>query len=244
MSQINYCLERTHLYESIANNLEAMIVSDTSQIGKKLPSEQTLANNFGVSRNVIREALKILKERQLVSLHTGEGAYIEKPSRDGVASILDRMIRMDHIDDDHVWAMRRMLELEACRLMVKNGGIHACDELEKINLEMSQCADDPERRQMLDVQFHNTIAKYSGNPLLAIFEESIQSLLRSLIGIALLPSKGNEEGVKSHAEMIEVFRSGNVERSMELMGRHIDESVNNYRLGKEIAGHKREGGEK
>ena len=74
MPQINYNVERVNLYESIANNLEEMILNDSSQIGQKLPSEQTMAANFGVSRNVIREALKILKERQLITLHIGEGA--------------------------------------------------------------------------------------------------------------------------------------------------------------------------
>ncbi len=58
MQKINYSVQRVNLYESIADNLEQMILNDSSQIGQRLPSEQTLAENFGVSRNVVRESLK------------------------------------------------------------------------------------------------------------------------------------------------------------------------------------------
>ena len=58
MQKINYSVQRVNLYESIADNLEQMILNDSSQIGQRLPSEQTLAENFGVSRNVVRENFK------------------------------------------------------------------------------------------------------------------------------------------------------------------------------------------
>lgn len=92
MQKINYSVQRVNLYESIADNLEQMILNDSSQIGQRLPSEQTLAENFGVSRNVVRESLKILKERHLVSLRTGEGAYIEKPDNRSLTELLNRII--------------------------------------------------------------------------------------------------------------------------------------------------------
>jgi len=98
LQKINYSVQRVNLYESIADNLEQMILNDSSQIGHRLPSEQTLAENFGVSRNVVRESLKILKERHLVSLRTGEGAYIEKPDNRSLTELLNRIILLDNVE--------------------------------------------------------------------------------------------------------------------------------------------------
>ena len=64
-----------------------------------------MAANFGVSRNVIREALKILKERQLITLHIGEGAYINKPGDQGVTEMLNRIVLMDNIKPENTFEL-------------------------------------------------------------------------------------------------------------------------------------------
>ena len=56
---------RTRLYQQVADDIEEAILDGSYPPGSKLPSEQELADDYGVSRNVIREALKRLKERGL-----------------------------------------------------------------------------------------------------------------------------------------------------------------------------------
>ena len=55
-------LKHTNLYEVIADRIEDIIINDPSMVGERLPSEQSVADEFGVSRNVVREAFKVLKE--------------------------------------------------------------------------------------------------------------------------------------------------------------------------------------
>ena len=71
-------LEGAHLYEQVADRLEQQILSHPDTVGTKLPSEQELAHGFSVSRPVVREALKLLKERQLVTVRNGEGVFVEQ----------------------------------------------------------------------------------------------------------------------------------------------------------------------
>ena len=77
-----------YLYEQVADRLEARILSDPDTLGHKLPSEQALADGFSVSRPVVREALKLLKERRLVSVRNGEGVFVEKPDASALAWFL------------------------------------------------------------------------------------------------------------------------------------------------------------
>lgn len=65
---------------------------------------------------MIRESLKILKERQLITLHVGEGAYINKPSDQSVTDMLNRIVLMDNIDPIKIYELRSILEVSACRL--------------------------------------------------------------------------------------------------------------------------------
>ena len=68
-----HTLDRSRLYERIADQLETRIIEDKDeewQEGAKLPSEQKLAESFGVSRNMVREAIKLLKERGLAEPKT------------------------------------------------------------------------------------------------------------------------------------------------------------------------------
>lgn len=231
MQKINYSIQRVNLYESIADNLEEMILNDSSQIGQKLPSEQALAENFGVSRNVVRESLKILKERHLVSLRTGEGAYIEKPDNRSITEILNRIILMDNIENSKVFEMRMILETEACRMAAECNEPEAFDVLTEINDSMLKYKDDVEKRISLDLQFHIMIAKLSQNPLLELFVQSMTNLLSPILRTALIPEKGNMHGIEFHRQIIETLRSGNGKEAERVMREHLTESVENYYLG-------------
>jgi GntR family transcriptional repressor for pyruvate dehydrogenase complex len=63
-------IKRQPLYEQIADSLEEMILNNESN-DLRLPSEMSLVSQYGVSRSVVREALKTLKERGLISLRGG-----------------------------------------------------------------------------------------------------------------------------------------------------------------------------
>ena len=229
MQQINYDIKRKNLYESVAENLEEMILNDASQIGQKLPSEQTLATNFGVSRNVIRESLKILQERQLITLQVGEGAYIKKPDDQSITDMLNRVIVMENIDPIKIYEMRSILEINACRLAAQKGcSASEIGELERINEEMRIWQHDIDKRTELDIEFHSYIAHISGNPLLELFERSITRLVSPVIRTALLPTSGNENGIRDHHEMIQVLKKGDSDQAAQLMYEHIRKSTQNY----------------
>lgn len=228
MNDIDYNVKKINLYEIIADKLEEMILSDSSQLGQKLPSEQSLATSFKVSRNVIRESLKLLKERHLITLRTGEGTYIAKPKAKNFTDILNRMILMDNIQYSNVFEMRMLLEPYACRLAAEKGTQSDFDELD-INIEhMIQSKDNTDERIKYDLKFHFRIAELSGNPILACFVQSMAKLLEPLLRKALVPSGGHQSGIEYHKRLVVILRSGDGNLAEQVMKEHLEVSTQNY----------------
>lgn len=231
MEEFDCKVKRTLLYEMVADKLEEIIFCNSLRVGEKLPSEQALANRFGVSRNVMRESLKLLKERNLVSLHNGEGIYIEKPKPRNIADVLQRIILSDRIDNENVTEMRMILETKACRLAAERNPASSFDYLEQINERMLQNKDDRKKRIQNDLDFHYEIARLSGNPLMEAFVESISDLLTRILDTALIPKEGNESGIQFHKQIIIALKLGNGELAERTMGEHLKESMKNYYTG-------------
>ena len=69
---------KTICHEQVADLLEQQILNNYED-GARLPSEQHLAEEYSVSRTIIRESLKLLKERGLIDSKTGSGSYVTRP---------------------------------------------------------------------------------------------------------------------------------------------------------------------
>ena len=108
MEDLDFKVKKKNLYETVADRMEDMILSNSLRQGERLPSEQELALKFGISRNVMRESLKLLKERQLIVQKNGEGTFIAKPESGSVTEILNRMLRLDDIGYMDVYEMRKL----------------------------------------------------------------------------------------------------------------------------------------
>ena len=99
-------LKKSTLCEQVADEIErAIIVRGVDS--ERLPSEMALAQQFNVSRTIIRESLKVLTARGLVSSKVGGGAFITKPSSEDISKMFMRIILMEKISDDEVYQDRK-----------------------------------------------------------------------------------------------------------------------------------------
>ncbi len=230
MQSADVDLKKVNLSEMLADKLENIIVSDTNSFGQKLPSEQELAKNFGVSRNIVREALKLLKERGLVTSRTGDGSYISKPEPQTLTNLISRMLVMNNIDAKAVYEMRVMLECNACLLTVQRATEEDLDSLVAINCEMEEKQQTLELRVDLDLQFHARIAEISGNALLSIFVKSMTHLRRVMIRQAIQSEGGSQDGVEYHERIIAALRARDAKQAEKIMREHLEESMRRHML--------------
>lgn len=227
MERIDYSINRINLYEQIADKLEQAILRTSMETEHKLPSEQELAKQFLVSRTVIREAMKLLKERGLVILKNGDGSYISKPRTDTVSSAIGRIMHMDHIDNDDLHGMRIILEVASCRLAARNATPDELHSLEQIIKDMENRGLSLSERVQKDADFHITIAHASKNDLLGMFVETMTILLRDYMGKGVLLPGGIEDGLMRHTTILKALESGDPDAAEQAVLEHLRVSRQN-----------------
>lgn len=230
MQNIDIDLKKVNLSETLADKLEDIILSDIKLFGQKLPSEQELAKQFGISRNIVREALKLLKERGLITSRTGDGSYISKPEPQTLTNLISRMLVMYDIDAADVYEMRVMLECNACFLAVQRATETDLDALTAINRTMEEKQSNLEKRVDLDLQFHAQIAEISGNALLSIFVKSMTHLRKAMIRQAIQSDGGSQDGIDYHDRIIAAFRSRDAKQAEQIMREHLAESMRRHKV--------------
>lgn len=219
--KFNYEIRKTKLYEEIADKLEEMILSDAISVDEKLPSEQALATSFGVSRPVVREALMLLNARGLITQKNGEGTYVSRPTPDSFAQTMNRIAQMSNIDIASLVEVRLALEV----LSAQKAAIHASLDdllaLEALLSEMRRNRGDNARFAELDTEFHTMIAHIGGNEILYLFINSLVHQITAMIKNNLTLEGANDDALRYHERLIDAIRSGQPEKSGDIMRSHI-----------------------
>ena len=220
MDRIDYSVSKTSLYEQVADTLEKAIFRSESKM-EKLPSEQELSKRFKVSRTVVREALKVLKERGLVDSRNGEGSYISKPNTDTVSSAINRIIRMDNISNDDLHGMRLILETAGARL----AALHAKPaEVEHLENTLKLMADESlplEQRIQYDADFHISIARASGNELVGMFVDVMTILLEEYMIKGMFGPPEMKKTLIQHYKILEAIKDGNPDVAETALREHL-----------------------
>lgn len=217
---------RKRLYQQVADDIEVAILNGTYPHDCKLPSEQDLAEEYGVSRNVIREALKRLNERGLVSIKTGSGTYVRQPTTKPVSDALHRLLVYSNnsVSVAHFYEIRRMIEPEVARL----AALHATDEdLEAIRSAYDRMHRNRENREVwtqADLQFHLAIAGATKNPLIQSILNPLNEPLLKVIEAGLEEPSGVEAGLRAHREIISAIEDHDPERAHQAMLDHLMDS--------------------
>lgn len=223
-------LSRINLSQQVADHLEEVILSSpTSRVSEKLPSEMKLAKQYNVSRPVIREAMKLLQERGLLTLKNGSGAYITKPETNTVMHAVNRIMQVDHISAEELTQVREILELSSVSLAVKHITDKQLDEMDTILTQFADTSLPLKNRVALDEAFHIAIAQASGNELLVMFVGVLTSLLRDYMGKGILVSGGIEDAIKRHREIFDALSRRDAQAAHQAMADHLKMSSENVK---------------
>ena len=222
-------LHQSQLSGWIADQLEEQIVT-RGKVGERLDSEQQLCERFDASRTVIREALKILHARGLIQSRAGSGTYIVRPNVQDLSNMIARIIRMDGIDYRSVFDVRYYLEAAAVRQVARRGTEADFAALEAIlNRLQGEDLDELERRD-LDFEFHQSIARMSGNPLLALLVETMANVFKDVIKTGIFVAGGIQDAIVRHQRIMDALRARDPELAEKRVWEHLDQSRRNYRV--------------
>ncbi|MDR1587974.1 MAG: FadR family transcriptional regulator [Treponema sp.] len=211
----------------VAAAMEEAILKGNLKVGEKLPSEQDLAAQFGVSRNILREALQDIKARGLVEIKNGAGVYITKPSFADVEGMLNRVIALNDSDIKDYYELRFALEVTACELAASRIGTEGIEELKNIYEEMKRNISKRDKLTRLDFEFHNAITKATNNSLYCSFLQPLQSIMTYMFNQSY-SAASQKEALEGHEKILAAITKKKPELAKEAMITHLKNSQRNF----------------
>jgi GntR family transcriptional repressor for pyruvate dehydrogenase complex len=210
------------LFTRVAEQVERFIVSNALSPGDRLPGERELCVLLGVSRTSVREALRSLQARGVVSVKHGKGVFVAEPGESG--SALRRLAVLREIGLDELFAMREVLEVPAAGWAALAATPEQLQTLEQTFEELERAVLDrrpPAELRELDSRLHLQIAEYASNRFLTMTQSALQEMLnRSMESTLAIPGRP-ARSVREHAEIIEALAARDPNRARSAARRHI-----------------------
>ncbi len=191
--------------EAVYRHLKGLILSGRLLPGAKL-SEPALAQDLGVSRTPIREALVRLSEEGLVELLPGRGARVRRLSPEEV---------------EEVYQVRALLEGEAAKEAALRASRGELGELEALLQAIDEAPPEDYPEQMRrDLEFHRALVRLSGNrTLLRLYEDLLSALA---LARSTLPTLSQEERTRrEHWAILEALRARDPEGARKAVEAHV-----------------------
>ena len=204
----------------IVAHLEKLILSGKLQPNDRIPPERDLAEQWQVSRSVVREAIGRLSALGLVRSRQGSGTRIALP--DGSHQLLNYswMLKRGLVRFEHLCTVRLPLETAIAALAAE----HRTEAHLRSLREAQRTFGNPKNSLRLhvdaDVRFHAVLCEATGNPLFQIILSPVQELLIESRRRAL-GRFGNKAAFEQHARILEAVTDRDVEGAREAMRTHI-----------------------
>ena len=214
-------------YEIIADRLEQDILNGALGCGK-MPSENELTKTYSVSRPVVREALKLLKARGLISGRQGAPTVITEYGVADFKACLNRIAKTHGASAMHVYDVRTALEVASAASAAQNATPADVCTLQEIAGKMAALDRTDVRGQTaLDIAFHVAVAKASGNPLLSFttqaFAEQVEQVIMQTMGEFI-----NDDAADFHAKIVDAIARRDVVAATCAMQEHLASSRQKY----------------
>lgn len=210
-----------YLYTDIYKRLEDRI-KDMS-VGEKLPSERTMVREYGVSRNVLREALVLLSDRGMIEIRPGKGSYVTDKKNVRLVQHFESILKEDRDSQMQVLEIRELLELAMFEKAAMNANAGDIEALESIYAQMEKNLSEKSGYGNLDLKLHMQIAKSTHNHIFPILVHTLYecSGQRIMLMEDLFP-----ESMKSihrdHFGIIDAIKRGDVKAVRKIGKRHFD----------------------
>jgi GntR family transcriptional repressor for pyruvate dehydrogenase complex len=213
---------RAGLSEYLSQQILQLIRDESLQRGDRLPSVKSLAASFSVAAPTVREALRRLQANGVVEIRHGSGVYL----RNGQERVLLANPNRGEIEGQTIQCLldaRLLLEPRLAELTAQYADEASISELEQCldKAEGYLTGNDDEKLHRANMRFHQAIANFSGNFILAQIIESLIELysFEQLAIISFYNDRPRDH--EEHLEILAAIRDKDAKAAHDLMHRHI-----------------------
>ncbi len=214
----------SRLYEQIAQQIEESILNGQLKPGDQLPAERELAQQFGVSRTAVREAVKALREKGLVEAYSGKGTFVTNGTSQAIRQSLDLMVKIGQPDGlVSLVEVREILEPEIAARAATRVEEQDLASMREAIAVMDQSQKDPDAFIEADLDFHLALAEAAGNPIILSLIDSIVGLLREQRMRIFCVQGGPERGQYHHKRILDAVERRDPEAARQAMRAHLQQ---------------------
>ena len=214
-------IKRQRVTESVAEELLSLIGREQFAPGHRLPPERQLAEQMGVSRASLRDALARLEVLGHLGVRQGDGIYVAQPSATHLCLPFQGVLSRAPQSARDLLAFRQLIEPEVAALAASRASPAQLEALQLNLARQQRAAQRGHRLTDEDLQFHALIAQMAGNEVVVLVLDTLRGLLRQLRERVLA---GDQPGVTiaQHQAVAQAIAAKSPAQARQAMALHLD----------------------
>jgi GntR family transcriptional regulator, transcriptional repressor for pyruvate dehydrogenase complex len=216
----------TRSYEQIVEQIQAGIRTGSLARGQRLPTERELGERFGVSRGVVREAVKVLAAMGLVESRQGSGIYVRRDPMPIISRALTLSVTPDESSVEQLFEFRQALEAFAAERAAVCRTEAQAATIRRIAALAGAAVDDIDAWDEVDDQFHEAIGDASGNDYVKAVLMAIRHMQSDITRLVARRIPGAVAiAAQQHARIAEAIAMADAKAAAEAMATHVTYSA-------------------
>ncbi len=204
----------------VIEQIQTLLSGGTLNPGDKLPSERQMAEQLGVSRPSLREALRALEYAGVLVALQGEGVSVA----DGQTT-LDNTLQTTHLVRQFALSemieARKAIESAAVKFIMIRAHAKDFEHIRQLHEATRQMVDDKKGFVMADYAFHRAIVDASGNRIFSSMHSTMGSMMKEFNFELLDTRVGREQVIDHHEQIVQALEKRDVDKSLYLMEEHL-----------------------
>lgn len=210
------------LVDAVAEAMGEAIITHRLPSGTPLPSERELGEQFGVSRTVIREAVRMMAAKGLIEVRTGSGLRVAEVNDAPARESLTWFLRNGGIEYPKVHEVRTLIEIEMAGIAATRRSEQQLAVLTALHKAFAEAlAEDPDTAAKADLEFHMGIARATDNQLFDVILDSISAAMIDVRRDNIKAGAG-KLALEQQARILDAIAAGDADRARLEMKRHIE----------------------
>jgi GntR family transcriptional repressor for pyruvate dehydrogenase complex len=212
-------LVKENTIERIAKVLQDYILQHELQPGMELPAERDMAQQLGVNRFSLREALRVAQTQGLIEIVHGRKPRVAEPTAAAAANVISLTLQRSGNEFLELIEARLGLECQIARLAAQRANPEHLVALQQNLHDMEQQQDDIAACVERDIEFHRLLLTASNNKVFAIMLEPLTLLLRE--SRAKTMQRDIVRALSGHRKILAAIEKGDAHQSAQAMEEHL-----------------------
>ena len=229
---LDISVSKQSIPDSVSKQIQQLIAKRKLKAGDKLPSQRDLAEQLGVGRPAIREALKRLEAMGIVKVQHGKSSTIEKVDLSTIMGNVSNLLELAPIDVLQLLEAKEIVEFKCSELASQRATEKDLTEMKGYLEEMEKNKKNPKVHAEADYLFHFTIVKAADNPFIIEIMKVLGKMIEKAIEETAIEDDliGRERAMRYHRSLYRAIRQKDGKKAAEVLHKHSLESRGRYEM--------------